>query len=234
MSSRRTLPHSTPIDNGRPPEGKAREPDGPADTSFDPAALESPLTQAPAPDPFDPERLRLAQNLDAACGVQEVLLRVPYRKPSKECFFRVHPSEEYRIQGGVIELKEDEPDTYWVDPALWSALADQPTFSPRAIFTAVTQQGAPFLWGCRLPGPDGKVPDWVAIPLEAARQAESEWTKIYWDQSQRRHRVLTAPAAKDEPRWPAQPFKELLRLAFKDKVIVSLDHVVLRKLRGEV
>jgi hypothetical protein len=37
-----------------------------------------------------------------------------------------------------------------------------------------------------------------------------------------------------EPNWPELPFKELLRVAFKDKYINSLDHPILRKLRGEV
>jgi hypothetical protein len=185
-------------------------------------------------DPFDPERLRLAQDLTTATGVREVLLTVKFGRPSKESFFRVHPSVDYRIKGGIVELKEDDSATYWVDPALWPAMTDQPTFSPRAVFTAITRQGMLFLWGCRLPGPDGKSPDWVSIPLEAAKLAETQWTKIFWDQNQRKHRVLTAPALTDEPVWPETPFRKLLQLAFKDRVITSLDHPVLKRLRGEM
>jgi hypothetical protein len=33
--------------------------------------------------------------------------------------------------------------------------------------------------------------------------------------------------------WPEVPFAELLRLAFRDKVITDFDHIVLKKLRGE-
>jgi hypothetical protein len=37
-----------------------------------------------------------------------------------------------------------------------------------------------------------------------------------------------------EPEWPEVPFGELLRIAFRDRLIESLDHPVLRRLRGEI
>jgi len=36
-----------------------------------------------------------------------------------------------------------------------------------------------------------------------------------------------------EPEWPEMPLADILRLGFKDKLIQTLDHVVLRQLRGE-
>ncbi len=49
------------------------------------------IASTPAsPDPFDVARLRLPAD-DADLGVRELLVSVPYRKPSKETFFRVHP-----------------------------------------------------------------------------------------------------------------------------------------------
>ncbi len=228
----------------------ANEFDTGADASLDPAKFDgaspgstangtspSPLAATPDTDnmdPFDPARLRLAQDFSAAAGVREILLSVKFCKPSKESFFRVHPSEEYRIRGGIIELKDDDSATYWVDPELWPAMSDQPTFSPRAIFTAITRQGMLFLWGCKLPGPDGRTPDWVSIPLQAAKLAETQWTQMFWDQTRRQHRVRTAPKLQDEPQFPTKPFPELLRLAFKDRVITSLEDPTLKRLRGEL
>ncbi len=189
---------------------------------------------ATAPDPFDVSRLRLPDDDDADLGVQELVVSIPYRKPSKESFFRIHPDPAYRCVGGLIELKDDETESYWVDRSLWPHLAEEPTFGRRQVFTACTRQGLVFLWGCRLPGPDGKSPDWVTIPLEAAKAAETKWTKLYWDQGQRRHRIKVSIHLDDEPTWPTQPFPELLRLAFRDRVITSLDHPILKRLRGEV
>jgi hypothetical protein len=186
-----------------------------------------------APDPFDLNRLRLAPDDDAALGVRELLVSLPYRKPSKESFFRVRTGDEWRCTGGLIELKDDDTDNYWVTPDLWPYLADEPTFGRRLVVLAVTRQGAPFLWGLRLPGPDGKSPPWVEIPLEAAKAAETRWAKLYWDQLQKRHRVKVSVHLDEEPVWPTQSLSELLRLAFKDRVIATPDHPVLQRLRGE-
>jgi hypothetical protein len=184
------------------------------------------------PDPFDVARLALPDD-DADLGVREVLVTVPFRKPSKEQFFRVHTADHYRCVGGLVELKDDG-DYYWVDRSLWQALDDEPTFSRRRVVTAVTRGGLVFLWGLRMPGPDGKVQDWMAIPQEAARIAAGKWTKLTWDQGQKRHRITVSEHVTDAPTWPDIQFPELLRLAFKDRTITSLDHPVLKKLRGEI
>ncbi|QDU21261.1 hypothetical protein [Urbifossiella limnaea] len=188
----------------------------------------------PPPDPFDVTRLALPDDSDADLGVRELLVSVPFRKPSKEQFFRVHPDPAYRCVGGLIELKDDDAESFWVDRSLWPALADEPTFTRRQVVTAVTRGGLVFVWGLRMPGPDGKIPDWVSIPQEAARVAAGQWTKLYWDQTQRRHRIRVSEHMTDAPTWPELPFPELLRLAFKDRTVTSLEHPVLKKLRGEV
>ncbi len=210
----------------------------PADVSFQPAPVfpnsQFKMGNANAPDPFDVARLRLEPDDDAALGVRELLVSVPFRKPSKEQFIRVHRDAAYRCTGGLIELKEEKGESYWVDPALWPYLTDEPTFGLRLVVTAVTRQGVIFLWGLRLPGPTSKTQPWVSIPLEAAKSAESRWTKMHWDETQGRFRIKVSEHLSDEPSWPEQPFSELLRLAFKERVITSLDHPVLMRLRGEL
>src|SRR5262245_44455348 len=57
-----------------------------------------------APDPFAVDRLRLAQSDPTAIGVQEVLVSVAYKKPPRDTFFRVHPSPEYTVRVGLLEL----------------------------------------------------------------------------------------------------------------------------------
>jgi hypothetical protein len=48
------------------------------------------------------------------------------------------------------------------------------------------------------------------------------------------YEVFEATGELPEPQWPELPFSQILQIAFKDKYIDSLDHPVLRKLRGEV
>jgi hypothetical protein len=45
-----------------------------------------------APDPFDPENLRLGQSFIETAGVEKLLTTVPVRKPNAQDFVRVRPS----------------------------------------------------------------------------------------------------------------------------------------------
>ena len=186
-----------------------------------------------APDPFDPARLRLSQDQAAGLGVKKQLLTIPVKKPSKERWVRVHPDESHRVQTAVIELKDDR-EIYLVDRELWAELAAEATFSPRALFTAMDRQGVLFIWPIRLPGPDGRIDDWSQSAIDAAEMAAERWVRVASNMDAGHYDVFTTEASLPEPEWPDVSFGELLRVAFKDRYIDSLDHPVLKKLRGEV
>lgn len=196
------------------------------------AAATPPQTTLPdsPPDPFDLNRIRLTSSLHAAVGVKKQITTIPTKKPSKEWFVRVHPT--HRIETCVIELKEDS-EVYLVDPSLWDDLAAESTFGARALFLAQNKQGVNFIWPVRLPGPDGKLDDWSRSSLEAAQFATSSWCRVQSNRSLGAYEVFTASAQWGEPDWPTMPFKEILRLAFKDKFINAPDHPILKRLRGE-
>jgi hypothetical protein len=220
-----------PSDNG---DGDAREPDGPVDTSFDPAALEAPEPPDPGPDPYDPAALRLTEDFAATIGVKRAILSIPVRKPDKAWFVRTHPGADYRLQTAVIELKEDRGETYLVSPALWPELATEATFSPRALFTAINRQGVLFVWPVRLPGSDGRVDEWSRTALESAQRAADKWSRVVANMSLGAYELFEANGQLPEPEWPDLTFQQILRTAFKDRFIAAPDHAVLRKLRGEV
>ena len=184
----------------------------------------------PAPDPFEPKNLRLGSNFAATLGVKKAVLTVPVRKPAREWWIRVHPDSDYHLDTAVLELKEDR-EIYLVDPDLRSELSTEATFGPRAIFTAVNTVGVVFLWPIRLPGPDGKIDDWNRSALEAANMAKEKWIRIYANMSLGAYEVLTS-ANETAPAFPQLSFRDLLRIAFRDKYITTLDHPVIKKLRG--
>jgi hypothetical protein len=183
-------------------------------------------------DPFDPSRLRLSQDFIAAAGVKKVLNTIPVRKPSKEWFVMTHPDPAYRIQTCVVELKEDS-ETYLVDPSLWPELAGESTFSPRALMTAINRQGVLFLWPIRLPGPDGRLDEWSRSAMEAATHANGKWVRVQANMSLGAYEIYEAAGQWAAPEFPTMPFQQLLKIAFKDKFITSLDHPILKRLRGE-
>ncbi|HEY7425333.1 MAG TPA: hypothetical protein VH682_13965 [Gemmataceae bacterium] len=232
-----TVPQPAPTDNNDgdlfPYGGNGQvEPAAPPDT---PAVDKSPgaADAPPAPDPFDPASLRLSQGFAESLGVKKALLSVPVRKPEKSWWVRVHPDPEYHLETAVIELKE-ERETYLVAPALRPELATESTFSPRALFTAINRQGVIFLWSIRLPGADARVDEWSRTALEAAERARQGWVRVTANMSLEAYGVYEAAGQLGEPNWPTMPFSDILRIAFKDRLITSLDHPVLRRLRGEV
>lgn len=186
----------------------------------------------PAPDPFDPARPRLSQNMTAALGVKKHLTTVPVRKPSKEWFVRCHPDPTYRLETCVVDLKEDS-ETYLVDPDLWDYLAGESTFSPRLLITAINKQGTVFIWPIRLPGADGRHDDWSKSSLEAANIGTRGWVRVQANMSLGAYEVYEATGNLGDPQWPTLTLNELLRIAFKDRFIDTLDHPVLERLRGE-
>jgi hypothetical protein len=215
MPTKRILEESVsrlePSDNGLPPAGDPPEP--------------------PAPDMFaDLSRLRISQDFTTSCGVKKALLTVPVRKPAKEWFIRTN--SDLRIETCVLELKEDR-ETLIVAPDLWPELASESTFGPRALFVAMTRQAVPFVWPIRLPGPDGKIDDWNRSALEAATLAQSRWVRVAANMHLGAYDVFSAVADWTEPEWPGVPLSEILRIAFKGRVITSLDHPTLKRLRGE-
>ncbi len=198
-----------------------------------PGSTTSTESADPAPDPFDPASLRLTSDASATLGVKKAILSVPVRKPDKSWWVQTHPDDLYRLQTAVIELKEDR-ETYLVAPSLWPGLAAEPTFSPRALFTSVNRQGVLFLWPVRLPGSDGKVDEWSRTALESANAARGEWVRVIPNMSLGAYEMFTATGDIPAPTWPDLPFADVLRIAFKDRYIDTMDHLVLRKLRGEV
>ncbi len=182
---------------------------------------------------FDPTRLRLDEGLVTAGGQKRLLLSLPVRRPNKEVFVRVHPDPAYSLQTNVVELKR-ENETYLVDPALWAGLDGETTFGPRLLVTAVERDGTPFLWPLRLAGQDGDQDSWCRSALDAAALAAREWVRVQAKLPLEAYEVTVATGRMPDPDFPLMPFADMLRVAFKDRVIDRPDHPVLQRLRGEV
>jgi hypothetical protein len=234
MVRNRSVPPPAQADNHQPDEKGGEE------FSFDTAELEEPAPEvAPATDhgaaldPFDPATYRVSQTLAAAAGVTKHLTELAVTTPNKAWWVRRHPDAKYALPAWVIDLK-DEQETYLVLPPLWPSLMGEATFKPKTFYLAVTMQGKAFLWGVRRPVDETKEPDrWMRAPLEAVRLAKDKWTRITWNENTRQHDVVTCESTA-EPQWPDLSPRQVLELAFKDFVIKSLDHPVLRRLRGDV
>jgi len=182
-------------------------------------------------DVADLSRLRLAKDFAAAIGVKKALLTVPVRKPTRQEFVRVHPDPAFRTQIALIELR-DEGEVYAVEQGLCAELPGE--VIPKVLLTTITKQGVVLLWPIRLPGEDGRLDAWNRSALDAADLATKKWVKVVSDRALGAYNVFEATGNLSDPEWPEVSFEELVRVAFKGRVISTLDHPVLRRLRGEV
>jgi len=181
-------------------------------------------------DPFDPANLRLDQSFVETSGVKKLLTTVPVRKPNGQDFVRVHPDQAYRLTSAIIELKDDR-EVYLVLPHIAHELPGE--CSSVVLHTGINRQGVVFLWPVKLPTPDGRINEWHRSAAEAAERAMTAWLRVKADMALGAYAMFAASSTIPDPIWPTHSFKDLLKIGFRDRLVDSLDHPVIRRLRGE-
>ena len=177
-------------------------------------------------DPFDPSNMHVPSDFRAALGVKKALTELACRKPAKEWWFTVH--KDLYVNSYFLELKESR-EIYYVAPPLWPILSQESTLVYMRLYLCVTRQDRPFFWPVRLPGEDGKLNEWPQSAHDAALRGQGAWIRLQADIHQGCYQVLVAdlPVAVT---WPDFSLKELLRICFKDRLVDSMDHTILRQL----
>jgi hypothetical protein len=189
------------------------------------------IKQNGAPVSFDLLSLRMTQDFGSMVGVKKVITTIPVHKPHKQDFVRIHPGDDYQISTAVIEMKEDR-ETFLIAPELWNELPGE--IIPKIFLTGMTRQGVLFLWPIRLPNADGRHDNWNRSALEAAELAKRKWVKVVSNMSLGGYEVYGATGDLPDPEWPDLSFEEIMRVAFKDRYIQTMDHLVIRRLNGEI
>jgi hypothetical protein len=180
-------------------------------------------------DPYDLSNLRLDQSFVESAGVKKLLTSIPVRKPNSQDFIRVHPDPQYRAPLGIIELRDDR-ETYLVAPPVARDLPGE--FVMANVYTAINRQGVVQLWPVRLPAVDGRVLEWHRSAAEAAELAMQKWVRVKANMALGAYEIFEAASTIPDPEWPEQSFQDLLRIAFRDRLIDSLGHPVIKRLRG--
>jgi len=190
-------------------------------------------TVTPKDDELDLAQFRVPQGLDNNVGVKKHLLRIPVMtKPDKQAYFRTNPDPQYHLQAAILELR-DERELYLVTGSIIEEIRGEVKICE--LYLGITRQRNLFIVALRVPESSGRRCDaWAFTALEAAQMAKTKWVRQVANMQTGAYDIYEAKVSIPEPEWPTdKTFNQLLAIAFRGAIINSLDHPVLKNLRGE-
>ena len=196
-----------------------------------------PTATAAEVDWFSDEQVRIDPTRDVMAEKQ--LRIVPARKPKKTEWVRVHPDPVAYVRDTIVIKPDDQSggnsdELYFVPGDVRAALDDGDYISVR-LHLAVNRHGDPFLWWVRVyDDAGGPGASWSQSALDAVGDARKTWVRVVANKRQGGYDVfhLKDGVNLPEPKWPDKPMGDLLKLAFRDRIITSDDHVLLKQLHG--
>jgi hypothetical protein len=195
--------------------------------------METPTStqQAAASALTDLQALRLPANYGATLGVKKLLTTVPVSKPKKPQFFRTHAADEMTFAAMLLEQKEAR-ESYLVLPNVAQEVSE--LVRPVMLHAAIDRQNNVFLIPVPLPGEAGTRNPWHESLAQAVELAKLKWLRLTANMHTGSYDVYEAQAELPEPEWPAHNIDALVQVAFRGKIITSLDHPVVQALLGRV
>ena len=179
----------------------------------------------------DLQALRLPANYGASLGVKKLLTTVPVSKPKKPQFFRAHAVDEMTFAAMFLEQKESR-ESYVVMPQVAQEISE--LVRPVMLHAAIDRQNNVFLIPVPLPGEAGTRNPWHESLAQAVELAKLKWLRITANMHTGSYDVYEATGVLPEPEWPAHSIDALVEVAFRGKIISSLDHPVVQSLLGRV
>jgi hypothetical protein len=161
---------------------------------------------------------------------------VSHRKPNDKEFIRVSKNPGEIMPFDILEI--DNNSKYIVTPTAMAAINKLHEEMGRVLLKTkrqmlhltVNMDGVGFLWPITVMDDN----NWVDSAHNCATIAKDQWIRIVSNQSAQRYDYhLANKKANVVPKWPKETFTEMLNLAFKDKLIRSLDHPAIKHLLDE-
>jgi hypothetical protein len=178
---------------------------------------------------IDLEALRLPQNYVEMANVERKFYAVKYGKP-KQVFFRIKEGEDWRMDVAILELEATQESYLVIGSVVEELFKD---IKPKRIYFGVDKQGNPFLWPVSLPK-SKKLDSYSESAHRIAEVATKQWTRLVTNTDTRAHQGEHPTRDLGEPSWPDLTFAGAIELAFKDRIISSASHEVVKTLRGEL
>jgi hypothetical protein len=178
----------------------------------------------------DLDALRLSPDAAVVAGTSEILSHIPIRKPNRHEFFRTHPDAEAMWLSTGVFVDREEKEVFFVTPRAREALLGE--IKPVLLVTTITRQSVLIVWPLTLPTDDIRRNPWFDSASEAAELAKGSWIRMPADMSLGCYRIYQAEGQLSEPVWPDKTMNEIMEIAFRDRIVDSENHPVVRRLRG--
>ena len=179
----------------------------------------------------DLKSLRLPAKYGATLGVKKLLTNVLVTRPKKVSFFRTHAADEMTFPAMILENKEAR-ESYVVVPEVAQEISE--LVRPVMLHAAIDRQNNVSLIPVPLPGEDGTRNPWHESLAQAVEHAKLKWIRITANMHAGGYDVYEAEGELPEPEWPAHTIDALVQVAFRGKIIASLDHPVVQSLLGKI
>jgi hypothetical protein len=153
--------------------------------------------------------------------------RIQIAKPRRDEWVTVRTGDKWRLAIYVIEDTESmDREIYIVTNDLANGeLADDARYT--ILHFAASSTGRLFWWYIKM-GTEHRRNHWAESALKAVEIAQGKWIRVI--AAREGYEIREAKAQMPEPQWPDMSQEDAIKLAFKDRVIDTMDHPIAKRL----
>jgi hypothetical protein len=175
------------------------------------------------------EALRLTDDGPVKRKEKRLLALVGTKRPSEAHYFRVHPDEGMSWVGYVYQYEKDGSVWYVPLGTAYDELIELTSKLRRVrLFLCITKRGTLTFW----PVSQTDNGTWGQSARETVEFAKNTWIRVVSNRDEGQYEPREPEEPFPEPEWPDKSLSELLKLAFKGRVIDRPDHPIIEELKG--
>jgi hypothetical protein len=194
-----------------------------------------PLVPSDSPSASDAEfdLSRYAYTPTGGAGVRREQLTIPQGRP-RDTFFRIDPRPEMMMSVAIYEHRAEgrlSPDTYILDPAVADQLGRRA--KPALIRVCYCRPSILRLGAVKVPLAErGRPNTFTETAWEACAVLERQWGRIDMNESGTGYDVILSETPWPDPEWRDDSLASLVAKAFKGAFVDSMEHDIIKALRG--
>lgn len=203
--------------------------------AFTPPAVDLAKVVAGFGDEIDPAAIALPGDAINKGAVRQIFNDVPVARPGNSDWVFVFTDPNYRATCALYEPKKSastsRPRPHLMMPAVVAAMEFGRGIRRVEIFTYCDRHGNLGLWPIGFTT-DDRENGWLDTARDAAVNHAGKWINVSSDLVTSSYRLAEPVEQLAPPQPPALPLSKLLGIAFKGRVITSIEHPLMRELRG--